>query len=46
MVEEGEEDFDEVAEGEEKRFSEGRDGYHLTSIPFQCELCHIGNIEE
>ena len=46
MVVESEEQFWEVVEGEEKGFSGGRNGGHLIGIPFQCELCHMGNIED
>ena len=45
IVEEGEEEFEEVVEGEGKTLSERRDGDHLMGIPLQCELCHIRNIE-
>ena len=44
-MEEGEEEFGEVVEGEEKCSSEVIYRKHLMGIPFQCELCHIRNIE-
>ena len=38
-------DFNKVVEWEKGYFSEMRDGDNLTGIAFQCELCHISNIE-
>ena len=45
LVEEGEDDFGEVAEGEVNILSEGRYGDHPMVKPFQCDMFHIRNIE-
>lgn len=35
-----------MVDGDGKRYLEGQNGDHLADVPFQCDLCHLRNLEK